>query len=175
MTFTNLIIPRIERIFHLADTNENLSETSGVSIKKSSYDKARIKNVCEPVYDQKLMKARELQFVVERGWELAFKYLHVGHPQKWFNISWIIKYIHYILRRGNHSFKSLRELSFCHIIAKSPPLWDHVQNLAEIEAIQYTRTERRISNQANLTIQTIFAKNTAQSVTDTDAFLCINL
>ena len=49
-----------ERLFHLVDT---LSEMPGISFKKWSYDKARVKTICEFVYACKLVKARELQFL----------------------------------------------------------------------------------------------------------------
>ena len=52
-----------ERLFHLADTYESLSKMPGISVKKWSYDKARVKTFCELVYARKLVKAREFQFV----------------------------------------------------------------------------------------------------------------
>ena len=45
-----------ERLFHLADAYESLSEIPGISSKKTSHDKARIKKVCELVYTRKLVK-----------------------------------------------------------------------------------------------------------------------
>ena len=52
-----------ERLFHLADTYESLSEIPGISFNKLSYAKARVKTFYELVYARKLVKARELQFL----------------------------------------------------------------------------------------------------------------
>ena len=52
-----------DRLFHLADTYGSLSEMPGISFKKCSYDKARVKTFYELVYARKLVKARELQFL----------------------------------------------------------------------------------------------------------------
>ena len=52
-----------ERLIHLADTYESLSEMPGISLEKWSYDKARVKTFCDLVYACKLVKARELQFL----------------------------------------------------------------------------------------------------------------
>ena len=66
MTFTNLINSRIERLFHLADTNESFLETHGISFIRFFYDKARVKDAREPVYACKLMKAGRAS-VPEKG------------------------------------------------------------------------------------------------------------
>ena len=54
-----------ERLFHLVDTYECLSEMPGISFKKWSYDKARVKTFSDLA--RKLMKARELQFLGGEG------------------------------------------------------------------------------------------------------------
>ena len=63
----SLINSRSERLFHLADTFESLSEMPVISFKTSSYDRARVQKVYELVYTLKLMKARELQFLGVRA------------------------------------------------------------------------------------------------------------
>ena len=52
-----------ERLFHLADAYESLSEIPGISFNKLSYAKARVKTFYELVYARKLVKTRELQFI----------------------------------------------------------------------------------------------------------------
>jgi len=44
----------------MADTYYSLPEIPGISFKTYSYDKARVKNVCELFYGRKFMKPRKL-------------------------------------------------------------------------------------------------------------------
>ena len=52
-----------ESLFHHADTYESLLKIPGISFKKWSYDKARVKTFCELVYARKLVKARKIEFL----------------------------------------------------------------------------------------------------------------
>ena len=78
MNFTNLIKSRSERLFHLTDTNEDLSEVPGISFEKSYHDRARVKEGSEPAYALKLMNDRKLKF---RGEEKSFS-LFLSHQEK---------------------------------------------------------------------------------------------